>query len=135
MYDHILVPISPDEPVRSSAALKFAQAMLNEGGEITVVTVMEVPPPYVVNYLPDGQVETVLAEEGERLAAEVAGLASVTSKILPGHPARAILDEAEALGVDSIVIASHRPGPQHFFLGSTATRVVRRARCPVHVLR
>jgi universal stress protein F len=33
------------------------------------------------------------------------------------------------------VIASHRPGIQDYFLGSTASRVVRHANCTVHVMR
>jgi nucleotide-binding universal stress UspA family protein len=38
-------------------------------------------------------------------------------------------------GYDCIVIASHVPGFENIFLGSTADRVVRHAKCAVHVIR
>ena len=47
----------------------------------------------------------------------------------------AIAEMAEKSAADLIVINSHRPGVQDYFLGSTASRVVRRAPCAVMVLR
>jgi nucleotide-binding universal stress UspA family protein len=44
-----------------------------------------------------------------------------------------ILETAKEIGADLIVIASHRPGLQDYFLGSTAARVVRHAECAVLV--
>ncbi len=44
-----------------------------------------------------------------------------------------ILDCADELGADLIVIGSHRPGLKDYLLGSTAARVVRHAECPVYV--
>ena len=38
-------------------------------------------------------------------------------------------------GADLLIIASHRPGLQDYFLGSTAAHVVRHAACSVHVIR
>jgi nucleotide-binding universal stress UspA family protein len=70
----------------------------------------------------------------EALKGEV-GSADVRTVAVTGHSARSILDYAEAHDVDCIVIASHRPGLQDFFLGSTAARVVRHATCAVHVVR
>ncbi|WP_371932559.1 universal stress protein [Pararhizobium sp. IMCC21322] len=46
-----------------------------------------------------------------------------------------MVEYAESNGVDCIIIASHRPGLQDYFLGSTAARVVRHAHCAVHVIR
>jgi len=42
---------------------------------------------------------------------------------------------AQEKGVDLIIIASHRPGLQDYFLGSTAAKVVRHAKCSVLVIR
>ena len=42
---------------------------------------------------------------------------------------------AEDDKVDLIIIASHKPGLQDYFLGSTAARVVRHASCSVLVVR
>ena len=55
--------------------------------------------------------------------------------MVTGHAARTILDYAEQMKADCIVIASHDPGIQDYFLGSTAARVVRHAHCSVHVVR
>ena len=46
-----------------------------------------------------------------------------------------ILEWAESNKVDCIIINSHKPGLQDYFLGSTAARVVRHAQCSVHVIR
>lgn len=55
--------------------------------------------------------------------------------VVEGHSGRTILDYAEETGSDLIVIASHRPGMGDMLMGSTATQVVRHAKCAVHVLR
>ena len=55
--------------------------------------------------------------------------------VIVGHSANGILDYAEKNEIDCIIVASHRPGYQDYFLGSTAARVVRHATCAVHVLR
>ena len=55
--------------------------------------------------------------------------------VITGHASRAIMDYAHDNDCDCIVIASHKPGLEDYFLGSTAARVVRHSRCNVHVLR
>ena len=51
-------------------------------------------------------------------------------------PAAAILDAAERLGTDLIVIATHGlTGLERFALGSVTERVVRRAACPVFTVK
>lgn len=52
-----------------------------------------------------------------------------------GRPATAILEVAEDKEPDLIIIASHRPGLTDYFIGSTASRVVSHAKCPVLVER
>ena len=53
----------------------------------------------------------------------------------PGVPLSVILGEAEARGVDLIVLAaSGRSRVARFFVGSTADRVIREANCPVLVV-
>ena len=42
---------------------------------------------------------------------------------------------AKEKNADMIIIASHRPGLQDYFLGSTAAKVVRHATCSVLVVR
>jgi len=52
-----------------------------------------------------------------------------------GEAAAAICKEAEARGVDVIVVGSHgRTGVKRLFFGSVSERVVRHAHCPVLVI-
>ena len=59
--------------------------------------------------------------------------AGTDSEVLSGHTPLKILEYATEIGADLIIIASHRPGLQDYFLGSTAARVVRHAECAVLV--
>ncbi len=135
MYSNVLVPLAPDHGAVRDGAMEVARALLKPGGRITVLTVLEAIPAYVAQYLPVDQAERNRAEMAAELAAEFAGQADVATEVRHGHAAQAILDAADEGGHDCIVIASHKPGMQDYFLGSTAARVVRHARCGVHVLR
>lgn len=60
----------------------------------------------------------------------------VETRLVDGSPAAVVLEEAEAWGADAIAMDTHgRTGFGHLVLGSTAERVVQRARCPVLTLR
>jgi nucleotide-binding universal stress UspA family protein len=60
----------------------------------------------------------------------------VTSRVERGHAATVIVEAAEALGVDLIVLSTHgHTGWDRLLMGSTAEQVVRRAACPVFVVR
>ena len=60
----------------------------------------------------------------------------LVAEVREGRPAAAILDLAETLHPDLIVIGSHgRGGLDHLLLGSVTERVLRRARVPVLVVR
>ena len=57
---------------------------------------------------------------------------SVTTKLLEGNPADAIVERATAINAQMIVLGTHgRSGFRRFLLGSTAERVVRTATVPV----
>jgi nucleotide-binding universal stress UspA family protein len=134
MYRNILVPVALDHERDISAALGVARKLSAPGGTVTALTVVEAMPAYVLAQMPEGQSERNLAVAAEQLASLI-GTGEVRCVAVAGHPARSILDHAAAQDVDCIVIASHRPGLQDYFLGSTAARVVRHAPCAVHVVR
>ena len=46
-----------------------------------------------------------------------------------------VLDVAESMNVDQIVIGAHRPAVSDFLLGPNTARVVRHAKCSVNVIR
>lgn len=135
MYTNILVPVAPDHGAVIAQSMQAARALMSPGGRITVLTVIEAIPSYVAQYLPQDQQDKNRAEMEASLAAEFAGLPEVSVMVKVGHAAQTILDVAEDGKHDCVVIASHRPGLQDYFLGSTAARVVRHAQCGVHVLR
>jgi len=64
--------------------------------------------------------------------AEELGAPTVNAETLVGEPASEILAHARDRGIDLLVLGTHgRTGLEHALMGSTAERVVRRARCPV----
>lgn len=70
-------------------------------------------------------------------AAKVRGSGVQVHTILKeGHPFPEILNTAEEISVDLIVLGTHgRTGLPHVLLGSVAERVVRKASCPVFTVR
>ncbi|MDP2063847.1 MAG: universal stress protein [Phaeovulum sp.] len=135
MYKNILVPVAFDHDQSPDAALAVAAKLADKGARITLLHVMEEVPAYAIDYLPEGYMQNL----GEAIEAELAALAAkspgVTPALARGAAGPAILAWAEDNEADCIIIASHRPGLSDYFLGSTASRVVRHAKCAVHVLR
>jgi nucleotide-binding universal stress UspA family protein len=118
----------------SPQTLQIARALKAEGGEIIALHVYEQPQGSAAVYLDDEAVKAGFKRAQDTLATKTAGL-DVTPVLVKGHSARTIIDYAAANGVDCIVIGSHKPGLRDYFLGSTAARVVRHARCAVMVQR
>ncbi|PIE14730.1 MAG: universal stress protein [Rhodobacterales bacterium] len=135
MYSNILVPVALDHKHETSQAIEIAEKLLSEGGKITLMTVVEPVAGYVASYLPKGQLERNLHEIEDGLKQEIGDYKNIKVAVVKGHPGSTIVDYAREKNSDLIVIASHKPGLQDFFLGSTAARVVRYSRCAVHVMR
>ena len=135
MYSNILVPISFDEDRNAKGAIEVAQMLGSEGAKITLLHVMEEIPGYAISYMPTDYIAESRKAVQSELDAQAAALPNAQGVVVEGHSGRTILDWAEEHGVDCIVVASHRPGMQDLFLGSTAHQVVRHAPCAVHVLR
>jgi mono/diheme cytochrome c family protein len=80
-----------------------------------------------------------LGEQADiELRREAAGVTDVkvTTEVLYGNPARAIVDAAAANGADLIVMGTHGHGAaMHLVVGNVAERVVRTAPCPVVTVR
>lgn len=135
MYKNILVPIALDHDRDSNEALKIARVLADDDAKITALHVMEEIPSYVAQYLPAGQHAENIAAIKERLSKELEGVEGVVVDVVDGMAGHSIVEYAKQHQVDCIVVASHRPGLQDYFLGSTAARVVRHASCAVHVSR
>ena len=56
-------------------------------------------------------------------------------QVLHGHPASQILQAAESLNADVIVMGTHGKGVlEHAFLGSVAEKILRRSKIPIFVI-
>ncbi len=136
MYKNILVPVSFVEAPGSEISLQVAQALAAEGASITLLHVVEHIPTHALSYMPPDHMAKRRAEAEAELAEMTKNLpGTFGGAVASGSPSRAILDYADEIKSDCIIIASHRPGMQHLLLGSTAARVVRHAKCSVHVVR
>jgi len=135
MYQNILIPVALDHERDVAGAVEVARRLQEDGGKITLVGVVEQVPGYVREYVvihPDTEVTEAVRAKLREIAKT---LGDLNVAVMTGKPGVAIADMANETGADLIVIGSHRPGLQDYFLGSTASRVVRRAPCAVMVLR
>lgn len=135
MYRNILVAVAPEPGHDTARAVEAARKLRAEKGQITLLSVVEAIPPYVAQYMPEGQLEKNIKEVRDSLTADAGGVGDLAIEVVSGHAGTTLTEYAEENGIDLIVIASHRPGLKDYFLGSTAARVVRHAPCSVHVLR
>lgn len=118
------------------------------GSEIEVVTVIHSPVPVFPD--PAFSMAALHAEQERRQAQEAPALLkaavgrlrssspelSVSSKVLEGDPAEAIVNEAQRLHADEIFLGSHGHGPiWRGLMGSVSQRVVANAPCSVQVVR
>lgn len=110
----------------SEAALRFGAQIAECAGEPpTVVTVIR-------HQMKRPRAEAVLARAREILSPMVS---SFRTRIRVGQPAEEIIREAEEGGYDLVIVGErqHHDLVTRFLLGSTATRVVEHAPCPVIV--
>lgn len=134
MFNHILVPVAPSHIGGHGHAMAAAKKLLTPDGKISVLSVLEAIPTYAEIQLPTNYLTKNMADVTAGLKAEL-GSDGAEIKVIHGHSARSILDWAQENDVDCIAMSSHLPGFSDFFIGSTAAKVVRHAKCSVVVLR
>ena len=136
MYKTILVPIEMAHVAEGKANIDLAAQHAAEGAKIILLNVVEDIPNWAAVELPAGLLEQSIesAQSELKAIATAAGL-KMEVAVRTGHSYNTILDVAKEKDADLIIIASHRPGLQDYFLGSTAAKVVRHASCSVLVVR
>ena len=138
MYDSIVIAAALfNEGATTRAALEKAKTLLNPGGAVTLVHVIEEVPGYVAASIPKEHMNTrqrEVQDELDTMAANATGI-KVKGIIRHGQPSASILGTAQEARADLIMIASHKPGFSDYFIGSTAARIVRHAQCSVLVSR
>ncbi len=136
MYKNILVPIDLAHMKKGKKTLEIARANLEEGGNVTLLNVVEDIPDWAAAQLPKGTIKRSKKHAVEQLKAmceKCGGMANY--EVRTGHTYQVILEVARERNVELIIIASNRPGFKEYYLGSTAAKVVRHATCSVHVIR
>ena len=133
MYKNILIPIALDHEHDVAASIDIANKLLDDGGKVVALHVIEAIPQYAAVHLPENYQEKRQSEAMASLHTELDGLSNVSAAVVTGHAGRTIHDYAEQHDCDCIIVASHRPGIKDHFMGSTAAWVVRHSTCAVHV--
>lgn len=147
LFSHLLVP--SDGTDRSSAAIAHAVALARLcGARITFLHAephMPVPVLGMGEMLDARTMDTLFSssrQETERIlgsamqVASSAGVSAARESVVSDLPHRAIVEAAERLGCDLIVMASHgRRGLSGLLLGSETQKVLVQAPCPVLVHR
>ena len=145
MYDIRSILLTTDFSDTSLKAIPPARALASRFGARIVVAFIEEDrlPPLVVEYMAVGIEDVVNQQVGrskvrleEFVREHLANLGGVESVVGVGTPHVEIVRLAEERGIDLIVMATHGRGfISHAILGSTAERVLRRAPCPVLIVR
>lgn len=134
MYKKIIVPVDPAAVEIGERILTKAKSLLDAGGEILLLTIIEDIPGYLAIDVPVDLIEGAINDAKAKLVAlkEKTGVAAHI-EIRSGAPAREILATAEEHKADLIVIGSHVPDFSNYFIGATADRVVRHSKISVLV--
>jgi len=141
MYKDILLAIDLNDeaswPKAVAAAVEFCR---NEGGTLHVLTVVpDFGMSIVGQYFPGGyeqDIKTkVMAALKEFVKRHVPDGINVQHVVGEGSIYEVILNIAEKISADLIIVSAHRPDLKSYLLGPNAARVVRHANCSVMVVR
>lgn len=149
MTSKILVPIDLADPNswKSTLPVAFAQAQAL-GADVTAMTVVpELFAGLDWRYAIRGELKGSEDLDMHRMVEEAENrLEQIVREHLPaGMKASTIarhgtiydevLDVAEEIGADQIIMTAHRPSVSEYLLGNNADKIVRHAKCSVNVLR
>jgi nucleotide-binding universal stress UspA family protein len=140
LFKTLLVPVDVTEAETAMPAVDRAVAMAaaSEGSVRLIYVISVVPVTYMEFATPDFLDDQQKAAEREldAIAAKIALPAGrVSTLVRMGSIYHEVLDEAEKVGADLVVVGSHRPSMRTYLLGSNAGTIVRYARCSVLVVR
>jgi nucleotide-binding universal stress UspA family protein len=140
MYKSILLPIDLSAPASWSKSLPAALHVMEDGGTLHVLTVVpDFGMSVVGSFFEKGFEKKALQQVGEKLKEWVKDNISDGTTIHPhvthGRVYEQIINAADKLQVDAIVLAAHTPELSDYLLGPNAARVVRHAKQSVFVVR
>ena len=149
MLKHVLVPL--DTSALAETALPYAQEIIEENGQITLLLVLDTAKHEILAPSLDFQLDPSVADALEKQNKEMRKhaqdyldrvTATIENKSLKietvlqsGNPAEEIANLAKVSGVDAIVMSTHgRTGLSSWLLGSVTQKVIGIATCPVFVI-
>jgi len=136
MYKHVLVAVDLAHGAVGEHIVKIGRLLAGSDGRVTLMNAIQPLPSYIGLEAHRGDIDRHRSETERQLKALAGNDPKVETVIAAaGQPATAILDEAKTRGADVIVIGAHRPDLTDYLLGSTASRIVRHAKCTVVVER
>ena len=143
--------LATDGTVHSEAALEIIKTFnLSDGDEIKIVSVVDMAVPLSVDmyagYMPSTvELERFVQENAERILETAKTKLSdflqgknvfITTEILVGSPESRIIETAEEMNTDVIIVGSHGYNRwERLLLGSVSDSVVHHAPCSVLVVR
>jgi nucleotide-binding universal stress UspA family protein len=134
MYRCIIVGVDIGNLQKAERILHKAKSLLDVGGRIVALTVVEEMPGYVTVELPPDLLDNAVCDSKLQLEAlKTRTGIDMAVEIRLGPTAREILGCATDHAADLIIVASHLPDFSNYFIGATADRVVRHATCSVLV--
>lgn len=147
MINHVLIPL--DGSQLAEKTLDAAKQVLKPQGRITLVSAVQHPQPPLYPY-PAADIVREIQEDIEhmehaspetreyleRIAKNLTlNGYSVEIEVVGGEPSEVIVERAETLRVDMIVMSTHgRSGLDRLLFGSVTNRVLGAAYCPVLVV-
>lgn len=133
----ILVPVDFSECMEKALlyAVPFARQF-----DATLTLLHVVEPPYLpaseMGVLVDVETQDDSRKELEALRTQLAAVVRCHTVIRKGSAQVEIIDAAKELGSDLIILSTHgRTGVERLLMGSTVEKVVRRAGCPILIVR
>ncbi len=139
-FKNILATVDLGDPEASKMVLNAALELLHEGDELSVVCVV---PDYgmsvVGSFFPEGFEHKAIEKATEDLHAFTASVVPEGIKVRHiighGHVYDEIIEAANKIDCDVIVIGSHRPKLRDYLLGPNAAQIVRHSTRSVLVVR
>ena len=141
MFKTILVPVDLGEVEAARPAIDKAVEIARSSPEssIRLIYVRPIVPVTYMEFMPPAFDEEQQADADRRLAELAAGVnlpsERVSAAVGLGSVYNEVLNQADQIGADLIVVGSHQPSMATYLLGSNASAIVRHAKCSVLVVR
>jgi nucleotide-binding universal stress UspA family protein len=139
MYRNILVPVDLDHPADWREALSAARSLAKcYSAKVTICSIVSDAHAIMHGEWLPISFEQLLFDTRARLealASEVKADVNCAVEVASGTIFGGILEVANRISADLIVIGSHRPGARDYVLAANAIRVAKRSPCSVLIAR